>query len=128
MVSNHSPRLLCIRTELFEHAVFPVMASKITASVLVNTFTNLNLLSSIDYKIKMSHWLEQAKRHIPGMSEVDATVYFLAYKAILEEVDSVSFSGQTSSVNRDAPLSEMQVDVRCFAIFIAMQLFTHSAA
>jgi hypothetical protein len=104
------------------------MASKITASVLVNTFTNLNLLSSIDYKIKMSHWLEQAKRHIPGMSEVDATVYFLAYKAILEEVDSVSFSGQTSSVNRDAPLSEMQVDVRCFAIFIAMQLFTHSAA
>ena len=117
---------MAIRSELFDHSVFPVMANKITPNVLVNTFTNLNLLSSIDYKIKMSHWLEQAKRHIPGMSETDATVYFLAYKAILEEVDAVNFSGQVP-VNRDAALSEMQVDVRCFAIFIAMQLFTQSA-
>ena len=103
------------------------MANKITSAVLVTTFTNLNLLSSIDYKIKMQHWLEQSKRHIPGMTETDATIYFLAYKAMLEEVDSVSYSGSVS-VNRDAPLQEFQVDVRCFAIFIAMQLFTQQAS
>lgn len=118
--------MLSIRSELFDHAVFPVMANKITSTVLVTTFTNLNLLSSIDYKIKMSHWLEQSKRHIPGMTETDATIYFLAYKAMLEEVDAQNVTGQ-APVNRDASLSEMQVDVRCFAIFIAMQLFTQQA-
>lgn len=77
------------------------MANKITATVLVTTFTNLNLLSSIDYKIKMNHWLEQAKRHIPGMTEADATIYFLAYKAMLEEVDATNFGSQTT-INKDA--------------------------
>ncbi len=51
----------------------------------------------------MNHWIEQSKRHIPGMTENDATIYFLAYKAMLEEVDAVSFSGATV-VNRDAPI------------------------
>lgn len=60
------------------------------------------------------------------MTETDATIYFLAYKAMLEEVDALNVTGQ-APVNRDAPLSEMQVDVRCFAIFIAMQLFTQQA-
>jgi len=39
---------------------------------LINTFSNLNLLSSLDYKIKLAAWVDQAKRHIPDMSEVDA--------------------------------------------------------
>ena len=49
--------LLSVRTELFEHGLFP-MQSKLTSTVLVNTFTNLNLLSSIDYKIKLSNWVD----------------------------------------------------------------------
>jgi hypothetical protein len=89
------PKILSIRSELFDHAIFPVTANKFTSNVLVTTFTNLNLLSSIDYKIKMNHWLEQAKRHIPGMTETDATIYFLAYKAMLEEVDAVNYSGSS---------------------------------
>lgn len=113
------PKILSIRSELFDHAIFPVIANKMTSNVLVTTFTNLNLLSSIDYKIKMQHWLEQSKRHIPGMTESDATIYFLAYKAMLEEVDAVSYSGAVT-INRDAPLKDLQVDVRCFAIFIAL--------
>jgi hypothetical protein len=64
------------------------MQGKLSNTVLVNTFTNLNLLSSIDYKIKLSHWVDQAKKHIPGMTEADAHVYFLTYKALLEEVDN----------------------------------------
>jgi TBCC domain-containing protein 1 len=42
---------------------------------------------------------------------------------MLEEVDAQNFTSAVS-VNRDAPLQEMQVDVRCFAIFIAMQLYS----
>jgi hypothetical protein len=124
--SSSGPKLLSIRSELFEHAIFPVMANKLTSNVLITTFTNLNLLSSIDYKIKMQHWIDQSRRHMPGMTEQDATIYFLAYKTMLEEVDAQNFTSAVT-VNKDAPLSELQVDVRCFAIFIAMQLYTQQA-
>lgn len=68
---------LAIRTELFEHGVFPTSAQgKITSQILIDTFTNLNLLSSIDYKIKLQSWIDQATKHIPGMSPSDAQVYF----------------------------------------------------
>ena len=49
------------------------------------------------------------------MSEADAHVYFLTYKALLEEVDN-----PLQKPNRDIPLNEYQVDVRCFAIFVAL--------
>lgn len=61
---------------------------KITASILVDTFTNLNLLSSIDYKIKLQSWIDQAVKHIPGMSPSDAQIYFMTYKNLLQEIDS----------------------------------------
>jgi len=70
------------------------MQSKLSANVLINTFTNLNLLSSIDYKIKLVNWVDQAKRHLPDMTESDANIYFITYKALLEDVDS---SSSTSS-------------------------------
>jgi hypothetical protein len=65
---------LAIRTELFEHGIFPSLKNhgKITSSILVDTFTNLNLLSSIDYKIKLQSWIDQAVKHIPGMTANDA--------------------------------------------------------
>ena len=61
---------------------------KITPMILINTFTNLNLLSSIDYKIKLQNWMDQAVKHIPGMSETDAMIYFMTYKNLLQEVDA----------------------------------------
>ena len=64
------------------------MQSKLSANVLINTFTNLNLLSSIDYKIKLSNWVDQAKRHIPDMTETDANIYFITYRALLADVDN----------------------------------------
>ena len=57
MVSGGESKLQ-IRTELFEHGLFPLMQGKLSSTVLVNTFTNLNLLSSIDYKIKLPHWVD----------------------------------------------------------------------
>lgn len=74
---------LTIRQEVFDHGVFPFMHGKITPSILIDTFTNLNLLSSIDYKIKLQSWIDQATKHIPGMTETDATAYFFVYKNLL---------------------------------------------
>lgn len=48
---------LAIRTELFEQGLFPMQA-KFTAPILINLFTNLNLHSSIDYRIKLNQWIE----------------------------------------------------------------------
>ena len=107
------------------------MQSKLTNVGLVNTFSNLNLLSSLDYKIKLAAWVDQAKRHIPDMTESDAQVFFATYRALLDDIDTQSgnFTGtQASSTrnNKDTPLSEFQVDVRCFAIYIALQLYEKS--
>jgi hypothetical protein len=48
---------LAIRTELFEHGLFPTQI-KLTNQVLVSVFSNLNLVSTIDYKIKLKDWIE----------------------------------------------------------------------
>ena len=62
-------------------------------------------------------------KHIPGMSENDATIYFLTYKNLLQDVDSQS-SGQQSAFSKentkDIPLQNYQVDVRCFGLYIAL--------
>jgi len=55
--NNNNYPSLEIRTELFEHAIFP-MTNKLSSQVLITTFTNLNLLSSTDYKIKLNNWVE----------------------------------------------------------------------
>lgn len=68
---------LSIRTELFEQGLFPIIQTKLTNTVLVNLFANLNLVSSIDYKIRLKEWSEQAVKFIQGMSEADAQIYFV---------------------------------------------------
>ena len=83
----------------------------------MNLFTNLNLLSSIEYKVKLSTWIEQSVRHIPGLSESDARVYFLTYRALLDDVENVI-------PNKDISLADYQVDIRSFALYIAIQLYT----
>lgn len=88
---------------------------------MISTFTNLNLLSSIDYKIKLQTWIDQAVKHIPGMSESDATVYFVTYKTLLQDIDAGAFG---TSQAEDEPLDNYQVDVRCFGLFIALQLYS----
>jgi hypothetical protein len=49
------------------------------------------------------------------MTEADAQVYFLTYKALLEEVDN-----PLQKANKDLKLDDYQVDVRCFAVFVSL--------
>ena len=80
------------------------------------------MLSSIDYKIKLSHWLDQAKRSLQ-LTDSDAHVFYATYKALLEDVDSVQSLPINGGSTPNANINDMQVDVRCFAVFIAIQLF-----
>ena len=84
---------------------------------MITLFTNLNLLSSIDYKIKLSQWIDQAVKYVQGLTEQDAKVYFLTYRALLEDIEN-------AVPNKEAPLGDYQVDVRCFALFIAIQMYS----
>jgi hypothetical protein len=108
---------LAIRTELFEQGLYPHNQNKLNQTVLITLFTNLNLISSIDYKIKLSQWVDQSVKYVQGLTEQDARVYFLTYRALLEDVEN-------AMPNKDAPLSDYQVDVRCFALYIAIQMYT----
>ena len=56
------------------------------------------------------------------MSENDAQVYFMTYRALLQEVDNIQpVSNQSlQAANRDLPFADFAVDVRCFAIYIAL--------
>ncbi len=56
-------------------------------------------------------------RHIPGFTDTDAKVYFLTYRALLEDIEN-------PMANKEAGLNDYQVDVRCFALYIAIQLYT----
>ena len=72
-------------------------------------------MSSIDYKIKLSQWIDSAMKWIQGITEVDAHCYFLSYRGLLEDVDNVN-----QTVNRDLKLQDYQVDVRCFSLYLAL--------
>jgi hypothetical protein len=48
---------LSVRTDLFDHGLFPLQP-KVSSSILINLFANLNLVSSIDYKVKLKDWVE----------------------------------------------------------------------
>jgi hypothetical protein len=89
------------------------------------------LLSSIDYKITLAQWIEQAKKEIPTLSEKEAEIYFITYKALLEEVENPGQSvvSSTSSLkieeSKEAQggkkiVLESEVDVRCFALFMSI--------
>jgi hypothetical protein len=127
---------LAIRTELFEHIIYPSQ-TKLTSSILINLFKSLHLLSSIDYKITLNQWIEQAVKHIPSLVEGEAEVYFKTYKAILAEIENPSSSfdkagasekgGKEEEAIESSAADENDVDVRCFALFMAVQLFTQTA-
>ena len=79
---------LSIRSELFEQGLFPTIQTKLTQQLLINLFQNLNLVSSIDYKIRLKEWTEQAMKFIPGISEQDCQIYWLTYKALLDKIEN----------------------------------------
>mmetsp|Transcript_10868 Transcript_10868/g.10999 ORF Transcript_10868/g.10999 Transcript_10868/m.10999 type:complete len:84 (-) Transcript_10868:1138-1389(-) len=54
------------------------------------------------------------------MAEGDARVYFLTYRSLLDQVENPT----TYLQNQMISLNEYQVDVRCFALYIGIQLFS----
>lgn len=116
-----------IRTELFDHCIYPNQA-KITEQSLLSLFKSLHILSSVTYKISIFQWIEQALKHIPSMTVTEAEAYFKTYTTLLSriELDENSLDDDEETKIED-PSSIENVDVRCFALFMLIQLYIHTA-
>jgi len=93
-----------IRSELFEHGIFPFQ-EKFSNELLISVCKNLHLLSSIEYRISLAQWIEQACKLIPKMKEENARIYFLTYRALLEDIERQGAS---------QPLPQYSSDLRDF--------------
>jgi len=58
------------------------------------------------------------------MSETEARIYYITYKALLEDLDAQPAGLTGGKLQPSVALEDFQVDVRCFAIFVALQLFS----
>lgn len=68
MVESAAQSQLDIRTELFEHGLYPLQ-TKLTDHMLVTLFKNLHMISSIDYKITHQQWSDAVIKNIPTISK-----------------------------------------------------------
>jgi len=116
-----------IRTELFDHWVYPNQA-KITEQSLLTLFKSLNILSSVKYKISIFQWIEQALKHIPTMTVTEAETYFKTYTILLSKIElEHNDLDEDEEKKIEDPSTIENVDVRWFALFMLIQLFTHTA-
>lgn len=111
---------ICIRQEVFDHLVYP-FSFKIDDNQLVSLFRQLHFMSSLDYKITLDHWLDQSLTFIQGMTDKDAKVLFYTYKIFISDFETKKDNKNNKNQNQ----SEV-VDVRYFALFIALQSFSCS--
>jgi hypothetical protein len=134
--SSISQAVLYVRTELFEHGLFPP-PPKLSFLNLMSLFSTIPRTK--DHKITLSDFAKAIEKHIPSMSTKDADVYFLFFKIMIEDnlefvddcptVSPFSKMNQLSS-NRSLPTnstvtggSGITVDARGLAVFCFLQLF-----
>ena len=104
-----------IRGEIFDHGLFPDSA-QITKSILLALFKNLHLVSSIDYKITLDQFKEEATKCIPSLKLTEAHLYFSTFKQIMRQIDKTP----------DLPENANKADVRCLGVFMATQIYAQT--
>lgn len=78
---------ISIRSELFEHCIYPSQ-TKITTQNILNLFRSLHLLSSFDYKITLDNWIEQSLKHIQSLTLSEAEMYFWTYDILMRNIET----------------------------------------
>lgn len=111
---------LQIRTEIFDHGVYPAASSNFNIVSLTSIIKELHGASSIEYKITRQQWCEKIAKKIPSLSEKDAEVYFVTFKALCADPDS------SKAVSSSKDSADKTVDIRCFAVYMWAQLYTQS--
>ncbi|CAG9315349.1 unnamed protein product [Blepharisma stoltei] len=97
---------LQIRTELFDHGVFPC-PQRLNQSSIVNLVKSLYLSASHDGKITISQWAEAAIKQL-SLTLQEAEIYFELFRSLAYERKP------------QQPI----IDIKPFAIFLILQLYS----
>lgn len=84
---------LIVRQDIFDYSIYPV-PPKLSLITLIQLFQSLNLVSNIENKVTLDQFKEQACVHIPNLQKIDAEIYFLNYKLMIED-DFTFLAGAT---------------------------------
>lgn len=132
-----------IRTEIFEHGIFPTPA-KLTLHSIVSLFNSLALTSSIDNKVTLDQFKDSVSKYIPSIQARDAEAYFFLYK-VLTETDmsfltkiptqqSADTNTKSTTLQKAKSLtaynsssgSPVVADIRTLVVFVFLQTFMSS--
>jgi len=120
---------LYIKTEIFEHGVFPT-PPKLGLLNVVSLFNSLSLASNIDNKVTLDQFKESISKYIPAITHKDAEAYFMLFKIITE--DDLSFlakpltqtTGSKQTSFKSSNSSALLADSRTLTIFVFLQTFS----
>jgi hypothetical protein len=59
--------LIFLRTEIFDHLIYPLPV-KLDDNVIIGLFRKLHIMSTIDYKISLSEWIDQSTKVLNGFT------------------------------------------------------------
>ena len=117
-----SEYILNIRSELFDHGIYPSNIFPST-NTLMSMCKELHTISTIDYKISIKQWIEQATKYFPNLTEDECTSIFITYLALCKNNE---LHLPTISKKIEHKESEKLCDIRCFAIFLGIQVYANS--
>jgi hypothetical protein len=120
-----------IRTEIFEHGVFPT-PQKLGLLNVISLFNSLSLSSNIDNKVTIDQFKESISKYIPAISHKDAEAYFVLFKVITEEdlgflpkihQQQATTNTKTTSY-KSQTANQILADSRTLTIFVFLQTFS----
>lgn len=86
--------------------------SKLSEQSLLSLFKSLHILSTVNYKITIFQWIEQALKHIPSMTVAEAETYFKTYTILLSKIEIEESVLDDEEEKIENPASIENVDVR----------------
>ena len=128
-MSASSSITLQIRSEIFDHGIFPVASSNFNPTNLTTIIKELHEASTVEYKITIQQWCEKVAKKMPSLSERDAEIYFISYKTLFSDLEIPAPSPVAKlakPVSSPGEQFDKTVDIRYFAVYMGMQLFCQS--
>lgn len=61
--------LIYIKPELFDHLIYP-LTIKVDDNNIIQLFRKLHIMSTIDYKITLSDWIDQSTKNLNGFTGI----------------------------------------------------------
>ncbi len=117
-----------IRTEVFDHGIYPAASAHFNVTNLTSIMKELHTASTIEFKITQQQWCEKVAKKMPSLSEKDAEIYFTTFKTLFLDQDLVVTGTKMIKPAATSPKEhpDKMVDIRYFAVYMGMQLFCQS--